>query len=292
MIIFFVCFFIYVLSVFIFCIYKVSEKQKIFNIKNKLNYNDDDYINKINILGTHDSLTYSIRNYLSPFAKTQTVDIKTQYNLGSRFFDLRFQKKNNKLTAYHGFINLGFVFEEVFLGFLKIIEEENGFVIISIREENDSDNFNIEKDIYNFFVSQHKEYKVLFNDGTIPQIKDLKNKIYFINIMKKNNFYSFISWPYNTVFNSSDLLVQDVNEAGVKNKINIIGEFLTRSENSIKLNFFSIQTNFFQSIKDLAWSVQTMVHKNNILKDKKGFVFIFDYIEMIYMNGIIADILL
>lgn len=267
-------------------------EQKIFHIKNKLNYNDDDYINKINILGTHDSLTYSIQNYLSPFAKTQSVDIKTQYNLGSRFFDLRFQKKNNKLIAYHGFVNLGITFEYVFLEFLKIIEEENGFVLISIREENDSDYFNIKEDIYNFFVSQNKETKVLFNNGTVPQIKDLKNKIYFINIVKKNDLYSFISWPYNTVFNSNDLMVQDVNEADIKNKINIIEEFLTHSENSIKLNFFSIQTNFFQSIKYIADSLQTAIYKNNILKGKRGFVFIFDYIELIYINGLINDILL
>lgn len=273
-----------ILSVVILSSYNIIDNYLISITKKKLKYKDEEQINNINILGTHDSLTYKINNYFSPFGKTQYLDLKTQYNLGARYFDLRFKKKNKELIAFHGIVNLGISISETFEIFLDILKEEDSFVILNIKEEDSPEQIDPNADILKYFVDKKIEDKVIFNSGeNIPKISDIKNKIFFINIIKNNTQFGFTAWPYNKVFETYNLRIEDENETTINKKLSTIEDCLkNRSADKINIIFFSLQTNIYTSVKYIASQIHKNVNNSELLKQKKGFIFVFDYINNIY----------
>lgn len=279
-----------------YSLYNIIDDIKILNLRRDLNYNEENRINDVNLLGTHNSLTYKIHNYFSPFGKTQSLNLQQQYNIGARYFDLRFKKINNELIAFHGVIDLGLNIKEVFDIFFTILKQNNSFILLSVRKEESKEPINIEKDIYTYFIKNDKTEQVLFNNGiNIPTIKDLKNKIFFINIYKDDVEFEFISWPYNTIFSKFNLYVEDVNDTSIENKIKLIKEMLIQHRPScINIIFFSLQTNIYTSIKYISSTIHKKILDSGVLKDKKGFIFVFDYLNNIYSykNKLITNIML
>jgi 1-phosphatidylinositol phosphodiesterase len=285
-----------VLSLIILSSYNIADEMKISNTKKTIKYKNDDLINKVNILGTHDSLTYKINNYFSPFGKTQYLDLKKQYNLGARYFDLRFKKKNKELLAFHGIINLGMTISEAFDIFLELLKEDDSFIILTIKEEDSPEQIDPDADILKYFVDRKKEDIVIFNSGeTIPKIGDIKNKIFFINIIKNETQFGFTAWKYNTVFETYNLKIEDVNDTTIDDKISSISDSLkNKNSNKINIIFFSLQTNIYTSIKYISSEIHKRVKDLELLKNKTGFILIFDYINNIYnyQNKLIDSIIL
>lgn len=273
-----------ILSLLILSSYNISNEINISNIKKKIKYKDDDPINNVNILGTHDSLTYKINNYFSPFGKTQQLDLKSQYNVGARFFDLRFKKKNNELLAFHGIIDLGLNLTQVFDIFVDILKEEGSFIILNIKEEDSPEKIDPESDILKYFIDRNKAEMVIFNSGeTIPKISEIQNKIFFSNIIQTQKQFGFTVWKYNTIFETYNLKIEDINEGTIDNKISAISDCLAkRDEKKINIIFFSLQTNIYTSIKYISSQIHKNLTKSGLLKNKNGFIFVFDYINNIY----------
>lgn len=275
---------IIILSLLALSLYNIVDDIQTSTIKRNVKYNDQDQINKVNILGTHDSLTYNINNYFSPFGKTQALDLKRQYNLGARYFDLRFKKVNKELLAYHGIINIGLTMSEVFDTFLDLIQESDSFIVLNIKEEDSPEQIDPNTDILKFFVDRKKDDKVIFNSGSdIPKISDIKNKIFFINIIKNDTQFGFTAWKYNSVFETYNLKIEDVNDTDIDNKISVIKDALKNKDaNKINIIFFSLQTNIYTSIKYISSEIHKKVKNLNLLNKQTGFIFVFDYINNIY----------
>ena len=57
---------------------------------------------KVSIPGTHDSGTSGVRFPMRHYARTQTMDLSSQWDAGIRFFDLRPRLEDGTLRIYHG----------------------------------------------------------------------------------------------------------------------------------------------------------------------------------------------
>ena len=88
---------------------------------------------KISIPGTHDSGTTKGGNML----KTQSETIPAQLQLGIRAFDIRLEKKNNKLGIFHSYAFQDLYWEDdvlpAFISFLQAYPSET--LIVSLKKE-------------------------------------------------------------------------------------------------------------------------------------------------------------
>ena len=79
---------------------------------------------RVSIPGTHDSGTAGVRMPMRHYARTQSMDLAGQWDVGIRFFDLRPRLDGNELKIYHGPANCHITFEEA-LAILKEKLEQN-----------------------------------------------------------------------------------------------------------------------------------------------------------------------
>ncbi len=88
---------------------------------------------KISIPGTHDSGTTKG----GPMLKTQSSDISAQLQQGIRAFDIRLQKKDNKLGVYHSYAFQDIYWEDnVLPDFLHFLQEHpTETLIVSLKKE-------------------------------------------------------------------------------------------------------------------------------------------------------------
>lgn len=71
-----------------------------------LSNDDDEEVDSL--VGTHNTLTYTINNALVMLVKTQRLPLRRQLDRGVRVLDLRFRLLDDgRLVAYHGFVDLG-----------------------------------------------------------------------------------------------------------------------------------------------------------------------------------------
>lgn len=281
--------FILFVVLLILIILEETNKNNIYKITANINYDENMSLKNVNILGTHDSMSYNMNNYYSPFAKTQNCNLQTQYNLGVRYFDIRFKKKNDgSIVAYHGIVDLKITREEIFDFFFEIVKNDKSFVIINMLFEDNS--MVLYPDIIMYLKEKNFIDNCIFNTGKIPLIKDLYNKIFFLNIHKISSVYSFLLFKYNTVDTNFNIKKEDVNDASMDDKIKIIKKVLSeRDEKRINVIHFSLQTNIYLSINYISRTIHNAIKNDGILKNKKGFILIFDYVDDLY-NGLIKHI--
>lgn len=288
----------YVVYFFIFIIFTLlliiilseyNKKNRIKQTVTNLNYDENMLLKDVNILGTHDSMSYNINNYFSPFAKTQNFDLQTQYNLGVRYFDLRFKKKENgDVVAFHGIVDLKIKREEIFEFFFNIIKKEKTFIILNILFEDRS--MQLYTDIIKYLQDNNFLPNCIFNNSNIPKIKNLYNKIFFSNIYEKDDIYKFLIFDYNAININFNIKKEDVNEGSISDKIQILKKVLNeRNGNKINIIHFSLQTNIYLSVNYIARKIHKEIENDGILKNKKGFILVFDFVDDLY-NGLINQI--
>ena len=78
---------------------------------------------KVSIPGTHDSGTAGVRFPMRHYARTQTMDLSSQWDAGIRFFDLRPRLEDGTLRIYHGPADCHIGFREALLIIKKKLEE-------------------------------------------------------------------------------------------------------------------------------------------------------------------------
>ena len=98
------------------------------------NVDDNAKITEVSLPGTHDSgATHSIADVAG---KCQDLSIKTQLEIGVRFFDLRLQLVNDEFKIVHSFVDQNLKFSAVLEDLYSFIKENNSeYLIISIKEE-------------------------------------------------------------------------------------------------------------------------------------------------------------
>ncbi len=78
---------------------------------------------KVSIPGTHDSGTAGVRFPMRHYARTQTMDLSSQWDAGIRFFDLRPRLEDGTLRIYHGPADCHIKFQEALLTIKRKLEE-------------------------------------------------------------------------------------------------------------------------------------------------------------------------
>ena len=78
---------------------------------------------KVSIPGTHDSGTAGVRFPMRHYARTQIMDLSSQWDAGIRFFDLRPRLEDGTLRIYHGPADCHIGFREALLIIKKKLEE-------------------------------------------------------------------------------------------------------------------------------------------------------------------------
>ena len=79
---------------------------------------------KVSIPGTHDSGTAGVRFPMRHYARTQTMDLSSQWDAGIRFFDLRPRLEDGTLRIYHGPADCHLGFQEALLILKRKLEEQ------------------------------------------------------------------------------------------------------------------------------------------------------------------------
>lgn len=153
---------------------------------------DDAYLTDLSIPGTHDSGTgYGFENYMlvipgttvANYARTQTLQLEAQWNLGVRAFDLRPKVTGSRLAINHGPLQTKLYFDDALrtLGtFLK--ENPSEFIVIHMLY---ADGFDSDKAKYQTYLKSLlerdgvKEYLIDFRRDLT--VKDMRGKMLIIS---------------------------------------------------------------------------------------------------------------
>lgn len=203
---------------------------------------DNKLIVEMSIPGTHDSgANHSI---FDVSGKCQDLTINEQLKIGVRFFDIRLQIVNNELNVVHSFVDQKQKFIKVMNTINTFIEENpSEFIIVSLKEDADSKNSNIDFD--EKLIDDLKLFNNVCYDNYLPQyLSEARGKIYILNRFTSNNFgiQAYMGWLDSTSFNLESLYVQDnycITDIEVKKQDIINTIEYGNSNNLLTLNFTS-----------------------------------------------------
>ena len=171
--------------------------------------NDDFLINELSIPGTHDS--GALHSIFDVSGKCQDINIKTQLNIGVRFFDLRLQLVNDEFKIVHSFVDQNLSFTSVMKDLSSFIRSNSSeFLIISLKKE-ESD-VNSSKSFKDALLDELTNYDdVLCFDSLLPKtLKEARGKIYIIDRYDLSvGISAYSGWVDSSTFTINDLYVQD-----------------------------------------------------------------------------------
>ena len=229
----------------IFAMIPVHKNYKAIPWMNDLS--DNTIISEMLIPGTHDSgATHSI---FDVSGKCQDLNIKSQLNIGVRFFDIRLQLVNNELVVVHSFVDQNLKFSKVLKDIDNFLNDYNSeFIIISIKEDNSPKNSNI--DFTEAVLSQLSKYDKISLANNLPTtLKEARGNIYILNrfTTEEAGISAKQGWQDSTTFEIESLYIQDnycVDSFIVKKEdINKTFEYSKTNKDKIILNFTSCYLN-------------------------------------------------
>ena len=129
-------------------------------------------ISLFSIPGTHDS---AARDHSLEFVNCQVLDIRSQLEIGVRFFDMRVAAKNGDWVMMHGTFDLGFNFYVDMLRpiYSFLIQYPSECVIMRIKKEGDDD---LPNEPFARYYRRNPTMWLL-QDG-IPTLKECKGRIF------------------------------------------------------------------------------------------------------------------
>lgn len=208
------------------------------------NVDDNAKITEVSLPGTHDSgATHSIADVAG---KCQDISIKTQLEIGVRFFDLRLQLVNDEFKIVHSFVDQNLKFSTVLKDLYSFIKENSSeYLIISIKEEASPVNSSLWFD--EALIRDFEEYKDVFmiNENKLPEtVKEARGKIYLLSRFSGDiGIPAHYGWADDCSFEFDNIFVQDnYNIQNIEDKksdiLNAIN-YANTNKNKLVLNFTS-----------------------------------------------------
>lgn len=208
------------------------------------NVDDNAKITEVSLPGTHDSgATHSIADVAG---KCQDLSIKTQLEIGVRFFDLRLQLVNDEFKIVHSFVDQNLKFSAVLKDLYSFIKENSSeYLIISIKEEASPINSTLWFD--EALIRDFEEYKDVFmiNENKLPEtVKEARGKIYLLSRFSGDiGIPAHYGWADDCSFEFDNIFVQDnYNIQNIEDKksdiLNAIN-YANTNKNKLVLNFTS-----------------------------------------------------
>lgn len=185
---------------------------KEMTLKNWMSRIDDETpLNKIDIPGTHDSFAYCVPYaVIESTAKTQSMNILDQLNIGCRFLDIRV---NQNLEGRHASIDCKDDLWKAMEWIKSFLAENPKETILMRIKLEDEDNLSILDHNLGTLLT---EYGKLFwmNGGKTewPAIKEVRGKIVVLDNLTNNDDFYFFSRGYGFKYGGSkpEMLIQDV----------------------------------------------------------------------------------
>ncbi len=205
--------------------------------------NDNLSLREVNMPGSHDAVAlYSIANLAG---QCQSLSLKNQLNLGSRFLDIRLKEEKGDLKAMHGFVDQRVTFKNIsktIETFLKNHPKE--FIFFSIKNEASEEyNPNFEKALKKYLVGD----SYYLNDTLPEKVGDVRGKAILLSryaeptmgincfngwkdsnsFVLPNDFYIQDTYKITSKEQKQEEIVKCFNETGHALKINFISAYRT-----------------------------------------------------------------
>ena len=135
------------------------------------------YLSQMTIPGTHDSCSlFGINS-----ARTQTWIIKDQLDAGIRYLNLKLRRVNNKLRAYHSYVDQEETFDSILKTVFKFLETNpSECIIMEINSENTPLNStNTFDELYEEYINDYKN-RIIEYDNKDLTLGELRGKLYII----------------------------------------------------------------------------------------------------------------
>ena len=229
-----------IVSLFAFIPFQRSDKHNVAWMKQ---VDDNTKIVEMSIPGTHDSgATHSLFDVAG---KCQDLSIKSQLNIGVRFFDIRLQLVNDDLNVVHSYVDQKLKFDKVLNDFTSYIKENDSeFLIVSIKKDESDKNSTLSfKDVLMDKLNDNND--VICFENKLPEtLKDARGKIYILSRYDLEiGIPAYAGWADSATFELNDLYVQDnycIDDINVK-KEDILNTLNYSKNNTDKLvlNFTS-----------------------------------------------------
>lgn len=146
---------------------------------------DDTPINKVAILGSHDSGTYKMESIIKNMTSTQGLSIGRQLAYGTRYFDIRVYKEGSDLKIFHGPDTSGPNFSDIADDILKFIKANTSeFLILDFQHFGNNSQLAVlemleSKGLLNYAVKNTTDKKDIdFIDSLT--VKDVRGKIIIV----------------------------------------------------------------------------------------------------------------
>ena len=143
---------------------KVSSRTTPFTENWMADITDSALVKEIVIPGSHDAGTSTL-NWLG---KTQEAEIGTQLEMGTRYFDLRVRKKNDKLFIYHGPLT-GAEFEPILQSFKNFLVNHPTETVILDFQHFDASNDDVAALVKLVLCGEKTDY-VVRNTSEAPDV--------------------------------------------------------------------------------------------------------------------------
>ena len=232
------------LIISIFAMVPIDKSHDVYSKNWLKNVDDNAKITEVSLPGTHDSgATHSIADVAG---KCQDLSIKTQLEIGVRFFDLRLQLVNDEFKIVHSFVDQNLKFSAVLEDLYSFIKENSSeYLIISIKEEASPVNSTLWFD--EALIRDFEEYKDVFmiNENKLPEtVKDARGKIYLLSRFSGDiGIPAHYGWADDCSFEFDNIFVQDnYNIQNIEDKksdiLNTIN-YANTNKNKLVLNFTS-----------------------------------------------------
>jgi 1-phosphatidylinositol phosphodiesterase len=167
------------ISIFAFVPIERKYDESSINWMSKLS--DDTNVLDLSLPGTHDS--GALHSIADVAGKCQDISISSQLEIGVRFFDLRLQLVNNELKIVHSFVDQNLKFAPVVEDLYSFIKEyDSEFLIISIKEDNDSvsSTISFEEALIKALTPYDDVYRL--NDSKLPKTVGMaRSKIFILS---------------------------------------------------------------------------------------------------------------
>lgn len=232
------------LIISIFAMVPIDKSHNAYSKNWLKNVDDNAKITEVSLPGTHDSgATHSIADVAG---KCQDLSIKTQLEIGVRFFDLRLQLVNDEFKIVHSFVDQNLKFSTVLKDLYSFIKENSSeYLIISIKEEASPVNSTLWFD--EALIRDFEEYKDVFmiNENKLPEtVKEARGKIYLLSRFSGDiGIPAHYGWADDCSFEFDNIFVQDnYNIQNIEDKksdiLNAIN-YANTNKNKLVLNFTS-----------------------------------------------------
>lgn len=229
-------------------------------------------VTKINMPGTHDSLTKYIGASL--VSKTQSLSVSQQLFSGVRYFDMRLNISGDEIIGFHGILrcksSYGLFAKDLTAG--EVVEDCKSFlksnpgetVLFLLKQEGGEDSPKLFSLFYEKYIAQSPE--AWFTENRIPSLDEVRGRIVLLRACQidssrfddTNSGLNFTGYPYISSTDMNDfrlcpidnfalgtyafMYVQDSYKLSSSKKIEVVRNFLDSDLDSNDFNICCTNT--------------------------------------------------